>query len=376
MKRLVLLGSTGSIGRQTLEVVRQHPEHLKVVGLAAGSNAEALLRQAAEFPEAKLALYQNHPAIPSGMGALVDLASMEEADVVVVSVAGVIGLQPTLAAIEAGKTIALASKEVLVAAGELVMPLVRAKGASLLPIDSEHSAIHQCLRGYACSDVAEIILTASGGPFRGRKRDELRGVTPQQALRHPTWTMGGKITLDSATLMNKGLEMIEARWLFDVPIQRVRAVVHPQSIVHSMVRLNDGSVLAQMGWPDMRLPIQVALLHPERRPNNLPAWNPLDTPELTFEEIDEEAFPCPALARRSAEEGGTMPCAMNAANEEAANLFLKGQGTFLGIAEVVREVMARHRPVEVRLDTILKTDRWARETARELIRNQPRTLHG
>ncbi len=376
MKRIVILGSTGSIGRQTLDVVRQHPDRLEVVGLAAGSNAELLLRQGSEFPKAKLALHQPHPEIASGMEALLDLATLPEADLVVVSVAGVIGLQPTLAAIEAGKEIALASKEVLVAAGEIVMPLARAKGVRLLPIDSEHSAIHQCLRGYRPEDVGEIILTASGGPFRGRRRDELGGVTPAEALRHPTWSMGGKITLDSATLMNKGLEMIEARWLFSVPISSVRAVIHPQSIVHSMVRLKDGSVLAQMGWPDMRLPIQVALLDPERKPNALPVWNPLDTPELTFEPIDEETFPCPALARRSAEIGGTMPCAMNAANEEAANLFLRGEGTFLGIADVVREVMERHEPVAATLDALLETDRWARETARRIIRNKPQTPHG
>lgn len=376
MKRIVVLGSTGSIGRQTLDVVRQHPDRLEVVGLAAGSNAEPLLRQGSEFPKAKLALFHPHPEIPSGMQALMELATLPEADLVVVSVAGVIGLRPTIAAIEAGKEIALASKEVLVAAGEIVMPLVQAKGVRLLPIDSEHSAIHQCLRGYGSGDVGEIILTASGGPFRGRKRRDLENVTATEALKHPTWSMGGKITLDSATLMNKGLEMIEARWLFSLPISSVRAVIHPQSIIHSMVRLKDGSVLAQMGWPDMRLPIQVALLDPERKPNSLPAWNPLDTPELTFEPIDEETFPCPSLARRSAEIGGTMPCAMNAANEEAANLFLRGEGTFLGIADVVREVMQRHEPSKATLETLLETDRWARETAQRIIRNKPQTPHG
>ncbi len=371
-----MLGSTGSIGRQTLDVVRQHPDRLEVVGLAAGSNAELLLRQAAEFPRARLALFHPHPEIPHGMRALVDLASLPEADLVVVSVAGVIGLEPTIAAIRAGKQIALASKEVLVAAGEIVMPLVREKGVRLLPIDSEHSAIHQCLRGYEPADVSEIILTASGGPFRGRKRDELLHVTAAEALRHPTWSMGGKITLDSATLMNKGLEMIEAHWLFSVPIASVSAVIHPQSIVHSMVRLRDGSVLAQMGWPDMRLPIQVALLDPERKPNSLPTWNPLDSPQLTFEPIDEETFPCPSLARSSAEIGGTMPCAMNAANEEAANLFLRGEGTFLGIADVVWEVMERHDPAEASLEALLETDRWARETARRIVRNKRQTPHG
>lgn len=365
---VVVLGSTGSIGRQTLDVIRRHPDRLRVVGLAARSSGAALLEQGAAHAGARLALFDEAAAsgigVAGGMTALVDMVTDPAVDLIVVSVAGVIGLEPTLAAIRAGKHIALASKEVLVAAGELVMPLVREHGVVLTPIDSEHSAIFQCLRGYRTDQIAELILTASGGPFRGRTRESLREVTVEQALAHPTWRMGGKITVDSATLMNKALETIEARWLFDVPIERVRAVVHPQSIVHSMVRLNDGSVLAQMGWPDMRMPIQVALLHPERVPGDLPNWDPTDTPTLTFEPIAEDVFPALALARRAVTAGGTMPCAFNAANEEAANGFLAGRVGFLAIADVVEATMARHRPMAPTYDNLLETDAWARHEAR------------
>lgn len=365
---VVVLGSTGSIGRQTLDVIGRHPARLRVVGLAARSNGAALREQGAAHPGARLALFDEASAgehgIAGGMAALVDLVSDPAVDLVVVSVAGVIGLVPTLAAIREGKDIALASKEVLVAAGELVMPLIRERGGSLTPIDSEHSAIFQCLRGYTAEAIAELILTASGGPFRGRTRASLERVTVEEALAHPTWRMGGKITVDSATLMNKALETIEARWLFDVPIERVRAVVHPQSIVHSMVRLRDGSVLAQMGWPDMRMPIQVALLHPERIKGDLPSWNPTETPTLTFEPIAEDVFPALSLARGAVEAGGTMPCAFNAANEEAANGFLAGRVGFLGIAEVVEATMARHRPLAPTLENLLETDAWARHEAR------------
>lgn len=350
-------------------MVREHPDRLAVVGLGAGSNADALQAQLAEFPGARGALYRGgeHAGIASGMAALVDLATMPEADVVVVSVAGVIGLEPTIAAIRAGKTIALASKEVLVAAGEYVMPLARGHGVAMLPIDSEHSAIFQCLQGYRPDQVSELILTASGGPFRGRSRADLAGVTVDQALDHPTWKMGGKITIDSATLMNKALETIEARWLFDVPIDRVSAVVHPQSIVHSLVKFADGSVLGQLGWPNMRLPIQYALLYPERVPNAFRPWSPLDSPNLTFEPVDEEAFPALRLARDAVRSGGTMPCAMNAANEEAVASFLRGEIGFLEITDAVEEVMARHEPVPVDLPSLLDTDQWARRALRERI---------
>lgn len=366
MKRLVVLGSTGSIGTQTLRVVQRHPDRLRVVGLATGRNADRLRAQAREFGVERMALFAgDDPSIPSGLDAVSELASSPDVDVVVVAVAGVVGLIPTLAAIRAGKDIALASKEVLVAAGEVVMPLARDHGASILPIDSEHSAIFQCLRGYAPTDVLSVTLTASGGPFRGWTRERLARVTVDQALAHPTWTMGGKITIDSATLMNKGLETIEAIWLFGLSLEQVRVVVHPQSIVHSLVELRDGSVLAQLGWPNMELPIQVALLHPERVESGLRPWNPLESSPLTFEPVDHETFPAIRIAHEAVRRGGTTPCAFNAANEEAANAFLRGEIPFLAITDVVAEVTALHRPEPVSLETILEVDRWARQQARD-----------
>jgi len=370
VKRIVVLGSTGSIGRQTLDIVRQHPDRLEIVGLAANRNAEALRAQAADFGVRHLALMDPGAAgddIPSGIEAVSDIARLPECDLVVVAVAGVIGLRPTLAAIEESKPIALASKEVLVAAGEVVMPLIREKDLLMTPIDSEHSALFQCLQGYSSDQIESLILTASGGPFRGKTRNDLQSVTTEDALNHPTWRMGGKITVDSATLMNKGLEVIEAHWLFGTSIDQVEVVVHPQSIVHSFVKFRDGSVLGQLGWPDMRLPIQYALLYPERKPNELPPWNPLDSPHLDFYPVDTETFRCLNLARESARIGGTMPCAMNAANEEAANAFLRGECGFLEIPEIVERVMERHPREDAELDAIFATDVWARETARSLM---------
>lgn len=355
MKKVVVLGSTGSIGTQTLDIIRQFPDRLKVIGLAAARNETLLKQQAAEFGVAETVLFER-----DGMDALVRLATLEEADVVVVSVAGVIGLEPTFAAIQAGKMIALASKEVLVAAGEIVMPLCAKHGVTMTPIDSEHSAIFQCLQGYQPSQVKELILTASGGPFRGRTRPDLKEITVAQALNHPTWNMGGKITIDSATLMNKGLEMIEAKWLFGVEIDQVKVCVHPQSIIHSMVKFKDGSVLGQLGWPNMRLPIAYALLYPERLDNDLENWDPTSTPSLTFEAPDEETFRCLSLARQSAVIGGTMPAAMNAANEEVVAAFLKGKSGFLEIADHVEAAMQEHKPRPATLEDILDTDREAR----------------
>lgn len=369
MKRVVVLGSTGSIGTQTLDIISQHSDDLQVVGLAANRNAKLLRDQAVKFGVQKIALYEEAPGtgIPHGMDALLKLATDAEADIVVISVAGVIGLLPTIAAIEARKNVALASKEVLVAAGELVMPMVREHGVKMTPIDSEHSALFQCMQGYRSDQVAELIITASGGPFRGKKTSDLVGVTVEQALNHPTWRMGGKITIDSATLMNKGLEAVEARWLFDVPIDQVNVVVHPQSIVHSFVKFLDGSVLGQLGWPNMRLPIAYALLYPDRKPNQLPTWNPVDTPNLTFESVDHETFPCLEIAKESSRIGGTMPCAMNAANEVAANAFIDGELSFLNIPHVVREVMREHVPVPATLDNVLNVDQQARSVARKLV---------
>jgi len=371
VKRVAILGSTGSIGRQTLDVIRQHPEELQVVSLAARTSGELLKQQAEAFGVKQVALMSEQAgrqhSLPGGMSAVVDCATLPEVDVVVVSVAGVIGLEPTLAAIEAGKEIALASKEVLVSAGEVVMPRVKAKGLTLSPIDSEHSAIHQCLLGSRRTAIDQLYLTASGGPFFGRSRDSLMNITSEQALKHPTWAMGGKITIDSATLMNKGLEVIEAHWLFGASADQINVVVHPQSIIHSMVRFLDGSVLAQLGWPDMRLPIQFALLGPERVPNTNRKWDPLETPKLDFLAPDPKVFRCLELAYSAMREGGTLPCAMNAANEEAANAFLADKCGFLQIAEIVEEVMNRHATAPAALEAVYATDAWARSEALALI---------
>lgn len=363
-----MLGSSGSIGVQTLDMVRQHPDRLSVVALAAHRNAEVLRQQAQEFGVKHLALADESAArkagLPGGIDAVTALAAMDEVDLVVVAVAGVIGLMPTIAAIQAGKDIALASKEVLVAAGEVVMPLVAKHGITMTPIDSEHSALFQCMQGYTNDQIEKLIITGSGGPFRGRKKSELAAVSTDQALNHPTWRMGGKITVDSATLMNKGLEMIEAKWLFNVRPDQVDVVIHPESIAHSFVQFKDGSVLGQFGWPDMRMAIQYSMLYPERRPNNLRAWNPWDTPALHFEKPDEGTFRCLGLARQALKAGGTLPCAMNAANEVAANAFLNGTCSFLRIAEVVEEVMVRHAMGRPNLENLIQTDAWARRTAK------------
>ncbi|MBX3095847.1 MAG: 1-deoxy-D-xylulose-5-phosphate reductoisomerase [Fimbriimonadaceae bacterium] len=375
MRNVVVLGATGSIGRQTLDVVRRLPDRLRIVGLTANSSSGPLRQLAKEFGVENLALMSakagNESGIPGGMEAVVDVATQAEADTIVVAVAGVIGLVPTLAAIRAGKQIALASKEVLVAAGELVMPLIRKSNKPLTPIDSEHSAIFQCVQGAPVDAIDSIILTASGGPFRGKTRDDLKSVTREQALNHPTWKMGGKITVDSATLMNKALEMIEARWLFDLPMSKVDAVIHPQSIIHSLVRFRDGSVLGQMGWPDMRLPIQYALLYPERVDSGLKTWNPIDTPDLSFEKPDPHTFRALHLAREAMKRGGTLPCVFNAANEACANGFLEGKCGFLAIADTVEQVMRRHGPSEVTLDSLLDADQWARRVAHELMAKGP-----
>lgn len=362
MKRVVVLGSTGSIGTQTLDIIRQFPGEFQVVGLAAARNEKLLGEQAAEFTVTNTVLFER-----DGMDALVALATLPNADIVVVSVAGVIGLLPTFEAIKAGKQIALASKEVLVAAGEIVMPLLKQHGVTMTPIDSEHSAIFQCLQGYRPDQIHSIILTASGGPFRGRTRSDLEAITVEQALNHPTWNMGGKITIDSATLMNKGLEMIEARWLFGVEMDQVEVVVHPQSVIHSMVKFTDGSVLGQMGWPNMRLPILYALTYPERCANDLKNWDPTDTPNLTFEKPDEETFTSLSLARLAAKTGGTMPAAMNAANEEAVAAFLQGKCGFLQIPTVVERVMLEHSTTSPTLQSILDADREARVRVKEAL---------
>lgn len=382
MKRIAILGCTGSIGTQTVEVVRKHPGELQIVALAANTDHSRVAALAHEFKVNRVAMYDPTAAerlaqatnwkVLAQMDGLVELATDPEVDLVVVSVAGMIGLEPTLAAISAGKEIALASKEVLVAGGAIVMPAVREAGVSLMPIDSEHSAVLQCLRGANASydtsaGVDRIILTASGGPFRGWTIEKLRTVTKAQALNHPTWNMGGKITIDSATLMNKGLEIIEACWLYDVPPGRVEVVVHPQSVVHSIVKFHDGSALAQLGHPDMKLPIQYALFGTHGHAGPSKAWDPLLTPNLTFEEYDRNTFISPDLARSAFTSGGVAPTFLNGVNEEAVNAFLRDEIPFLRIQELCAESLECSPKVGVSLENILNADAEARTWVRNQI---------
>ena len=371
-----VLGSTGSIGTQVLDVVRRlGPEMVQVVGLGAQSNADLLIEQVLEF-KPRLACIGDESLkgrVADGVGAAAarvcscaggfdELASLAEADRIVVSVAGTPGLSPTLHAIEAGKDIALASKEALVAAGHLVMEAASRKGVAILPIDSEHSAIFQCVNGEDRRRIERIYLTASGGALRDLTKAEMAGVTPEQALAHPTWKMGRKVTVDSATLMNKGLEIIEAKWLFGVEAEQVEVVIHPQSIVHSMVRYCDGSVIAQLGLPDMRLPIQYALTYPERIDTGLPRLDILEAGMLTFRPVDLDRFECLALAIEAARVGGTLAVVMNAADEVAVDLFLTGRIGFPDIPRLVGEAMRRHtaRP-SPSLDEIFSVDSETRQ---------------
>jgi 1-deoxy-D-xylulose-5-phosphate reductoisomerase len=365
-----VLGSTGSIGRQTLETAALFPDRLQVVALAAQSDAAALAEQVARFRPDAVALTRGAAGeiggLPAGAGpeALVELATRADVDTVVVAVVGAAGLPPTMAALRAGKTVALATKEVLVIGGALVMEAARAGSGAVLPIDSEHSAILQCLRGARREDVARILLTASGGPFVDASPAAMAAMTPEQALRHPTWRMGPKITIDSATLMNKGLEMIEARWLFDLPPSAIEIVVHRQSIIHSLVEFRDGSTLAQLSLPDMRLPIQYALLYPDRPPNPWPRLDLTTVGSLTFERPAPERFPCLRLAYEAAEVGGTMPAVMSAANEAVVDHFLRGRIPFGEIAPRIERVMRAHQVVtDPAYDAIIHADAWARQCA-------------
>ena len=358
MKKIAILGSTGSIGTQTLDVVRNNGD-IRVVGISAGHNADKAEEQIREFHPEIAVIYDERAAedlrtrvrdtdtrVLSGMDGLLELAVMPDADILVTAIVGMIGIRPTLAAIEAGKDIALANKETLVTAGHLIMPLAREKGVRILPVDSEHSAIFQCLHGEDRRQIHKLLITASGGPFRGRRTAELSNIRPEDALKHPTWSMGRKITIDSATLVNKGLEVMEARWLFGVPLDRIQVVVQPQSIIHSMVEFEDGAVMAQLGSPDMRLPIQYALYYPERR--YLPGER-LDVTKLRSIEIDEpdmETFRGLPLAIQAAKEGGSMPTVFNAANEEAVALFLDHKIGFLDIYRIIEGAMNRHRTIE------------------------------
>lgn len=377
MKRIVILGSTGSIGVQTLDIVERLAGEVQVVGLAAHSRVDELLEQANRFGAKHVCIADNsryddlktkaagNLSTYSGVDGMSDIATLAEADMVVVSVAGAVGIRPTHAAILAKKQIALASKEVLVAAGEHTMQLARENGVDILPIDSEHSALFQCLEGAQPQSVEQLLITASGGPFRHATMEELRNVTPAQALKHPTWNMGGLVTINSSTLMNKGLEMIEARWLFDVPTEKIDVVVHPQSIVHSLVRFNDGSVLAQLGLPDMRLPIQYALVYPKRINTELPRMDLAKIATLTFENPDETRFSAIRLARKAIGSGGTMPAVMNAANEAAVDLFLKEKIGYLQMMETVESVMEAHTPLDPTFENVLAADDWARQHTQE-----------
>lgn len=379
-KKIVILGSTGSIGRSALDVVSRLPGRIEVTGLSAFRNSEAVLRQAERFGVRNVALADEAAAgraesmapgnvrVLKGPAGVEELASSPEADIVLAAIVGVAGLRPVLAAVKNGKTVALATKEALVAAGELVARLCRENNARLLPVDSEHSAIFQCLESRPSESVKNIILTASGGPFADKTGIDFDKVTIAQALSHPTWRMGPKITIDSATMMNKGLELIEAHWLFGAPMDRLKIMLHPESVVHSMVEFVDGTVLAQMSVSDMRFAIQYALTWPERLDGGLPPLDLAGMACLRFSAPDEKRFPCLALARRAAAAGGTMPAAMNAANETAVEMFLAGRMRFSGIWRIVEQAMDAHKSSDASsLDSILAADAEARRLAAEYI---------
>jgi len=376
MKNVVLLGSTGSIGTSTVKVAEDLPDRIRLVGLAAGNNAELLLKQARHHRPIAIAIANPEKArdlgkffgatteVFSGDEGLIKLATLPAADIVLIAIVGTAGLKPALAAIRAGKDIAVASKEILVMAGEIVMNEARKHGVRVLAVDSEHSAIFQCLEGKPPGSVRKLWLTASGGPFRQTPKEDFANITVERALKHPSWVMGRKITIDSATLFNKGLEMIEARWLFDIGIERVGVLVHPQSIVHSMVEFVDGSLLAQLSTPDMCLPIQYALTYPDRAPSERVQTNFAKLGSLTFEEPDVERFPAIDLARRAGEAGGTLPSVLNAANEVAVEAFVNGKINFPQITETVRRTMEAHKIISSpTLEQLLEADAWARREA-------------
>ena len=358
MKKIAVLGSTGSIGTQTLEIVRANSE-LQVVALAAGSNVEKIEEQVREFQPKIVGMWSERAAwdlrqrladlpvkVVSGMDGLLEMAVMPEAEVLVTAIVGMIGIRPTIAAIEAGKIIALANKETLVTAGHIIMPLAKKHNVPVLPVDSEHSAIFQSLNGEPKERIAKILLTASGGPFRGCIREELENVRVEDALKHPNWAMGRKITIDSSTLVNKGLEVMEAKWLFDVNPEQIQVVVHPQSIIHSMVEYVDGAIMAQLGMPDMKLPIQYALFYPDRRPMDGKRVDFFELGQMTFEKPDMKTFPGLKLAYDAMKQGGSMPTVYNAANEKAVGLFLDRKIRYLQIPELIEASMAQHYVLE------------------------------
>ncbi len=382
MKRISILGSTGSIGSNSLKVIDAYPERYKVVALGAGRNLDLLERQVERFRPRSVAMLEDDlaeelrrrlnkvsgPEVFSGTQGFIRLSQMEEVDTVISAMSGAAGLIPTFAAIQAGKNVALANKEVMVMAGPLVMAEARNRGVSVIPIDSEHSAILQSLQGHRREDVRRVILTASGGPLRGLPYEQMKYVTPEQALKHPNWNMGRKITIDSATLMNKGLETIEAKWLFDFGVDQISIVIHPQSIIHSMVEYKDGSIIAQLGIPDMLTPISYALSYPEHMETFLPPLRLEEIGTLSFSEPDFKKFRCLHLARVAAERGDSMPAVLNGANEVAVELFLRGKIGFLQIPELIEKTMNAHKPFAIdSIEMVQQADAWSRQTARTLV---------
>ncbi|PKM95746.1 MAG: 1-deoxy-D-xylulose-5-phosphate reductoisomerase [Firmicutes bacterium HGW-Firmicutes-1] len=373
MKKISILGSTGSIGMQTLEIVDEN-EDIQVYGLTTNTNIERLYQQIQKFKPKVVAVMDEKKAmmlksmvhsevtVLQGIEGLIEVATLSEIDTVVTAVVGMIGLRPTIEAIKASKNIALANKETLVTAGSIIMELAKKHNVSILPVDSEHSAIFQALKGENAKEIENIWLTASGGPFRGLKTKELEGITLEQALKHPNWSMGHKITIDSATLMNKGLEVIEAKWLFDVSADQIKVVVHPQSIIHSMVEFCDGSVIGQLGLPDMKLPIQYALYYPNRHQNSFKRLNLAQIGKLTFEEPDRVTFPCLQLAFDAMNIGGSMPTVLNAANELVVSKFLNKEIGFIEIPKIIDFCMSKHDIInEITLDKILEVQKWTYE---------------
>ncbi len=372
MKKIGILGSTGSIGTQTLEIVRSNPD-LQVVALAAGSNVSLMEQQVREFhpmlavmgsekasADLRSRIADTDTKVVAGMEGMLELATLPKLEVLVTAIVGMIGIRPTIAAIEAGKTIALANKETLVTAGHIIMPLAREKGVSILPVDSEHSAIFQSMHGENRERVSKILLTASGGPFRGKKTEELQDITVEDALKHPNWSMGRKITVDSATLVNKGLEVMEAKWLFDVEPEQIQVVVHPQSIIHSMVEYVDGGIMAQLGMPDMKLPIQYALFYPDRRPMDGKRVDFFALKSISFEEPDVKTFRGLQLAYDAIAAGGSMPTVFNAANEKAVGLFLDKKIRFLAIYDLIQGAMEQHKVIaNPGVDEILEAEAQA-----------------
>jgi 1-deoxy-D-xylulose-5-phosphate reductoisomerase len=385
MKKITILGSTGSIGVNALRVIKANPEKYQVIALAAGKNIELLLEQVKEFQPIAIAVLEETPAMElkaqlSGIGKIEvffgtegfsRLATIEGVDTVISAMTGAAGLLPTYSAIQAGKDIALANKETMVMAGSIIMAEAKKQGISVLPIDSEHSAIFQSLRGHPREDLKRVILTASGGPFRDLSLEEMSNVTPAQALNHPNWEMGPKISIDSATMMNKGLEAIEAKWFFDLNMDQISILIHPQSIVHSMVEYKDGSIISQMGIPDMTIPISYALSFPHHLKNKIPPLKLEKIGMLSFEKPDMKRFKCLALALKAAEIGGSMPAVLNGANEIGVEAFLDGQIGFLDIPDLTEKTMLTHKkhPIDS-IETIMEVDRWARSTARAILQKE------